>query len=88
MFPWIPDVRASAVRDPRGFLEMNPPPVIFDEVQYAPDLLAYIKERIDENRNARGLSRLLPLSRREEHRKPQESLPAAFSGSGSSARGM
>ncbi|HYW48634.1 MAG TPA: ATP-binding protein [Bryobacteraceae bacterium] len=49
-----PDVRASARADPRGFLEMNPPPVIFDEVQYAPDLLAYIKERIDERRTARG----------------------------------
>ncbi len=49
-----PDVRAAAIGDPRGLLEMNPPPVIFDEVQYAPDLLAYIKERIDEHRNAHG----------------------------------
>jgi predicted AAA+ superfamily ATPase len=49
-----PDVRAAAAVDPRGFLEMHPPPVIFDEVQYAPDLLPYIKERIDERRNARG----------------------------------
>jgi predicted AAA+ superfamily ATPase len=49
-----PDVRAAAAADPRGFLEMHPPPAIFDEVQYAPDLLPYIKERIDERRNARG----------------------------------
>jgi predicted AAA+ superfamily ATPase len=49
-----PDVRASAMADPRGFLEIHPPPVIFDEVQYAPDLLPYIKERIDERRSARG----------------------------------
>jgi len=49
-----PDVRASALADPRGFLEMSPPPVIFDEVQYAPDLLPYIKERIDERRDAHG----------------------------------
>src|ERR1017187_537782 len=49
-----PDVRASALADPRGFLEINPPPVIFDEVQYAPDLLPYIKERIDERRDAHG----------------------------------
>ncbi len=48
------DVRAAAAADPRGFLEMNPPPVIFDEVQYAPGLLPYIKERIDERRSARG----------------------------------
>ena len=40
-----PDVRASAAADPRGFLEMHPPPVIFDEVQYAPDLLPYVKEQ-------------------------------------------
>ena len=49
-----PDVRASAMADPRGFLEMHPPPVIFDEVQYAPDLLPYIKERIDERRKLHG----------------------------------
>lgn len=49
-----PDVRAAAVGDPRGFLEMHAAPVIFDEVQYAPELLPYIKEKIDERRNARG----------------------------------
>jgi uncharacterized protein len=49
-----PDVRAAAAADPRGFLEMHPAPVIFDEVQYAPDLLPYIKEKIDERRNVRG----------------------------------
>jgi predicted AAA+ superfamily ATPase len=49
-----PDIRAAASADPRGFLSLNPPPVIFDEVQYAPDLLPYIKERIDANRNQPG----------------------------------
>ena len=49
-----PDVRAAAAADPRGFLEMHPAPVIFDEVQYAPDLLPYVKESIDEHRKARG----------------------------------
>ncbi len=49
-----PDVRASANEDPRGFLEMYPPPVIFDEIQYAPGLLPYIKERIDINRSQAG----------------------------------
>ncbi len=49
-----PDVRASAIEDPRGFLEMHPPPVIFDEVQYAPELLPYVKEKIDSNRNKSG----------------------------------
>ena len=50
----LPDVRAAAAADPRGFLEMHRAPVIFDEVQYAPDLLPYIKERIDERRDAHG----------------------------------
>ena len=50
----LPDVRAAALEDPRGFLELNEPPVIFDEVQHAPNLLPYIRERIDANRDARG----------------------------------
>jgi predicted AAA+ superfamily ATPase len=49
-----PDVRAAASADPRGMLELHPPPVIFDEVQYAPDLLPYIKERIDSERDTPG----------------------------------
>jgi predicted AAA+ superfamily ATPase len=49
-----PDVRAAAAADPRGFLKMHPAPVVFDEVQYAPDLLPYIKEGIDERRDAHG----------------------------------
>lgn len=40
--------------DPRGFLEMYPAPIIFDEVQYAPELLFYIKEQIDQNRHLYG----------------------------------
>lgn len=49
-----PDVRASVVEDPRTFLEMYPPPVIFDEVQYAPGLFPYIKEKIDADRHKSG----------------------------------
>ena len=51
----LPDVRAAAAADPRGFLELHSPPVILDEVQYAPDLLPYIKEIIDDRRQERGL---------------------------------
>ena len=50
-----PDVRAAAAADPRGFLELHPPPRILDEVQYAPDLLPYLKEAIDLRRQERGL---------------------------------
>ena len=49
-----PDVRASVLQDPRGFLEMHRPPVIFDEVQYTPDLLPYVKEKIDADRRRKG----------------------------------
>ncbi|MCY4233953.1 MAG: ATP-binding protein [Bacteroidetes bacterium] len=50
----LPDVRTSAIVDPRGFLEQYHPPVIIDEIQHAPDLLPYIKEKIDNNRNRAG----------------------------------
>lgn len=49
-----PDVREAAMKDPRGFLEMFPSPVIFDEVQHAPDLFPYIKEKIDADRGRAG----------------------------------
>jgi len=45
-----PDVRALALSDPRLFLQQNPSPVVFDEIQYAPELLHYIKRDIDEHR--------------------------------------
>ena len=49
-----PDIRAAALSDPRGFLALYSPPMIFDEVQYAPELLPYLKERIDAHRDRRG----------------------------------
>ncbi len=50
----LPDLKAAASTDPRGFLEMHTPPVILDEVQHAPDLLPYVKERIDADRDRPG----------------------------------
>lgn len=49
-----PDVRLAATNDPRGFLSLYPPPVVFDEIQYAPDLLPYIKEQVDAHRDIAG----------------------------------
>jgi predicted AAA+ superfamily ATPase len=46
----LPDIRALALEDPRGLLDAYPPPLILDEVHHAPDLLPYIKARIDEER--------------------------------------
>ena len=50
----LPDVRAAALEDPRSFLNRFSPPVIFDEVQFAPELLPYVKEKIDEKRDDAG----------------------------------
>ncbi len=50
----LPDVREAATTDPRGFLEQYHQPVIIDEIQYAPDLLHYIKEKIDLDRSQPG----------------------------------
>ena len=49
-----PDIRLAATDDPRAFLEMYVPPVIFDEIQYVPTLLPYIKEMIDADRYRSG----------------------------------
>jgi len=49
-----PDIQAAANADPRGFLALYPPPVIFDEIQYTPVLLPYIKEKVDARRGEMG----------------------------------
>jgi len=50
----LPDVRSAALGDPRTFLARFPPPVIFDEVQRAPELLPFVKEHIDAHRDRPG----------------------------------
>ena len=45
-----PDLRELARRDPGLFLQRFAPPVLIDEIQYAPELLPYIKMRVDEAR--------------------------------------
>ena len=42
-----PEAHALALDDMKGFLAMHPAPVIFDEVQYAPELLRYIQAEVD-----------------------------------------
>lgn len=44
-------VREMAKNDPKMFLQIHKPPVLIDEVQYAPELFTYIKISIDENHN-------------------------------------
>ena len=43
--------RDMAKNDPALFLQMHKPPVLIDEVQYAPELFTYIKIHIDEHHN-------------------------------------
>ena len=45
-----PDIRIRAKEDPLNFLDQYPPPVILDEIQYVPELLSYIKTKIDRKR--------------------------------------
>jgi predicted AAA+ superfamily ATPase len=43
-------MRTLAKTDPERFIEENPPPVIIDEVQYAPELFPYIKMYVDRTK--------------------------------------
>ena len=45
-----PLVLALAKSDPALFLQRFPPPVLIDEIQYAPELLPYIKMMVDRQR--------------------------------------
>ncbi len=55
---WIlledPDVLSRVRFDPRGFLDGLVTPVILDEIQNAPELLPYIRTRIDRDPGSRG----------------------------------
>jgi predicted AAA+ superfamily ATPase len=42
-----PDIQARVRSDPRTFLEELQPPVVFDEIQNAPELLDYVRTLID-----------------------------------------
>lgn len=42
--------RNIAKTDPELFLQLHKPPVLIDEVQYAPELFTYIKMYVDKNR--------------------------------------
>ncbi|MBQ5343175.1 MAG: ATP-binding protein [Oscillospiraceae bacterium] len=44
--------RDMAKNDPALFLQLHQPPVLIDEVQYAPELFTYIKIHIDEHHGA------------------------------------
>ena len=45
-----PEIRASALSDPNGFVDSLPEQVILDEAQHVPDLFSVLKLAIDRNR--------------------------------------
>lgn len=46
-----PTIRGLAKEDPELFLQRYKPPVLIDEVQYAPELFIYIKMYVDKHKN-------------------------------------
>ena len=44
-----PALRALANEDPRLFLQRFPPPLLLEEIKYAPGLLPYIKMAVDSD---------------------------------------
>lgn len=45
-----PNARNIAINDPGLFLQRYEPPIIIDEIQYAPNLMQYIKMYVDEKK--------------------------------------
>ena len=50
----LPTEAEQAEKEPRTFLQRHPPPVIIDEVQYAPGLFRHLKAEVDARRTRNG----------------------------------
>ena len=50
----LPSEAEQAERDPGAFLARHPPPVVVDEVQYAPGLFRHLKAAVDRERSRNG----------------------------------
>lgn len=50
----LPTEAEQAEKEPQEFLRRHPPPVIIDEVQYAPGLFRYLKAAVDAKRTRNG----------------------------------
>jgi len=50
----LPSEAEQAERDPGAFLARHPPPVVVDEVQYAPGLFRHLKAAVDRERGRAG----------------------------------
>src|SRR5580693_1779997 len=49
-----PDIQSRVRSDPRGFLDELRPPIVFDEIQNVPDLLPYVRTKIDQHPHRHG----------------------------------
>jgi len=68
------NARKLAQSDPELFIEQYPPPVIIDEVQYAPELFPYIKIYVDKHREQKGAFWLTGSQKYKLMQGVQESL--------------
>jgi hypothetical protein len=50
----LPTEAAQAEHEPVAFLRRHPPPLVVDEVQYAPALFRHLKSAVEANRGATG----------------------------------
>jgi predicted AAA+ superfamily ATPase len=50
----LPTEAEQAEKEPRAFLRRHPPPVIIDEVHYAPGLFRHLKAEVDSQRSSNG----------------------------------
>lgn len=50
----LPSEAEQAEREPATFLTRHPPPVVIDEVQYAPGLFRHLKAAVDRERESAG----------------------------------
>ena len=50
----LPSEAEQAEHDPRAFLARHPPPLVVDEVQYAPQLFRHLKSVVDAERDRPG----------------------------------
>lgn len=50
----LPSEAEQAEHDPRSFLHRHPPPLVVDEVQYAPGIFRHVKTVVDAHRQRNG----------------------------------
>jgi hypothetical protein len=73
----LPSEAEQAEHDPRGFLARHPPPLVVDEVQYAPKLFRHLKVAVDANRDREAQFVLTGSQNFTLVKAVSESLPGA-----------